>query len=51
MSDYITDTVVRETASAVYNIGLVADQAQRVAYSINSLIELYKLFWQLPPTK
>ena len=51
MNDYITDTIVRETTSAVYNATLVADQAQRVAYEIDVLMELYKLFWQLPPSK
>lgn len=44
MSDYLIDTITRETTSAVYNVGLIADQAQRVAYSIDSFIELYKLF-------
>lgn len=51
MNDYITDTIVRETTSAIYNAGLVVDQMERVAYSMDSFMELYTLFWQLPPTK
>jgi hypothetical protein len=51
MNDYITDTIVRETRSTVYNAGLVADQMERVAYQFDTFVELYRLFWQLPPSK
>jgi hypothetical protein len=50
-TNFFAETIERETTSAVYNLGLVTDQIERASYEFNSFMELYALFWQLPPTK
>lgn len=49
-TNYVAETIERETRSAVYNAGLVTDQLEKVSHSFDSFFELYKSFWQLPPT-